>query len=64
MTTNELLAEIRGLTVELDPDGAMDENHNRYLQLVIDVLKQIRADGAPMFPVVEFVRENVHPEDM
>jgi len=71
MTTNQLLAEIRELTVEMHEDyasdqpvNAMTENGHKYLKLCADILRQVRADGAPRHPVVLFVREYVSPEEI
>lgn len=43
---NELLADIRELTVELH-NGELTEKDVARLQMMKDVLRQIRADGAP-----------------
>ncbi len=54
--TNELLANIRGLTVELVDEEITDKDR-KYLKLCIDVLKQIRADNLSDYPVIAFIED-------
>lgn len=52
---NRLLADIRELTLELE-SSRLSLRDQDYLKLCADILKQLRADGAPMYPVVEFMK--------
>ena len=53
---NELLADIRELTVELH-DGELTDKDAERLEMTVVMLRQIRADGAPDHPIVEYVRQ-------
>lgn len=56
---DELIAKIRNYMEELDLDVDLDPAyHNKYLQLILDILRQIRADGAPGYPVRRFLDMN------
>lgn len=50
-----LLADIRELTVEMSSPRLSLQDQD-YLKLCADILKQVRADGVPMHPIVEFVK--------
>ena len=52
---NKLLADVRALTVELHDGELTDRDHER-IQLMVDIFRQIRADGAPDYPIVEYVK--------
>ena len=52
---SRLLADIRELTVEMESPRLSLQDQD-YLKLCADILKQVRADGVPMHPVVEFVK--------
>lgn len=53
---DELLADIRELTVELH-DGELTEKDEKRLEMLRDVLRQIRADGVPDHPIISYVQE-------
>ena len=52
---SRLLADIRELSVEME-SPRLSLKDQSYLVLCADILKQVRADGVPMYPVVEFVK--------
>ncbi len=52
---NELLADIRELVTELH-DGELTSMDVDRLQMIKDVLRQIRADGVPDYPIMEYAR--------
>lgn len=65
---NKLLADVRALTVELH-DGELTSQDCERLQLMVDIFRQIRADGAPDYPIMEYVKNRsswvavVNPDD-
>lgn len=52
---NKLLADVRAYTVELYNGELTDQDCER-LKLMVDVFRQIRADGAPDYPIMEYVK--------
>lgn len=69
--TNELLADIQELTLELYNDELTPKD-DELLQLCIDilkqmrasdVLKQMRADNEPIDPIIDYVRKLEWGED-
>lgn len=58
-TTFEIIGNILELSVELNSMGFYDnlEGNRKYLILVEKILKQVRADGAPGYPVREFIEK-------
>lgn len=52
---NKLLTDVRAYTVELYNGELTDQDCER-LKLMVDVFRQIRADGAPDYPIVEYVK--------
>jgi hypothetical protein len=52
---NKLLADVRELVTELH-DGELTTLDVPRLQMMVDVLRQIRADGVPDYPIVEYVK--------
>lgn len=54
-TADKLLADIRAYTVELT-NVELTDRDCEMLQLMVAVFKQIRADGVPLYPIVEYVK--------
>lgn len=52
---DKLLADVRAYTVELT-NGELTDRDCELLQLMVAVFKQIRADGVPLYPIVEYVK--------
>lgn len=50
-----LLADIREMTVVM-AQPRLSLNGQGYLKLCADILKQVRADGVPNHPIVEFMK--------
>lgn len=53
---NELLADVRAYTVELTNSELTEQDCER-LQLMVDVFRQIRADGVPDYPIAEYLKK-------
>lgn len=58
---NRLLADVRAYTVELTNGELTDQDCER-LALMVDIFRQIRADGAPDYPIVEYIKRRYGSE--
>jgi hypothetical protein len=58
---NKLLADVRAYTVELS-NAELTEQDCERLQLMVDVFRQIRADGAPDYPITEYIKRRFGSE--
>jgi len=56
-----LLADIRALTCEL-ATPRLSLVDQEYLKLCADILRQVRADGAPGYPILQYMKQNYGAE--
>lgn len=54
-TNNDYLSAIRGFALDLI-DGELTEQDTARLEMIVSTLAQIRADGAPDYPIVQYVK--------
>ncbi len=58
---SRLLADIRELTVEMESPRLSLQDQS-YLKLCADILKQVRADGVPDYPITEHIKSRYGSE--
>ena len=52
---NDMLSAIRGFALDLI-DGELTDQDTARLEMIVSTLAQIRADGAPDYPIVEYIK--------